>query len=114
MDTFLGDVMAGGIAGLCEAVLCHPLDTIKVRMQLRNKHSLKKMNFISVALNIIEKEKILALYKGLGAVATGIIPKMAIRFSSFEIYKDALGPSMPVPFSNFLGRLTSFYRINQF
>jgi solute carrier family 25 citrate transporter 1 len=28
------------------------------------------------------------LYKGLGAVVSGIVPKMAIRFSSFELYKE--------------------------
>ncbi|KAJ9639349.1 Mitochondrial succinate-fumarate transporter [Coniosporium tulheliwenetii] len=32
----------------------------------------------------------LGLYKGLGAVMTGIIPKMAIRFTSYEWYKQAL------------------------
>jgi hypothetical protein len=32
----------------------------------------------------------LALYKGLGAVLSGIIPKMAIRFASFEAYKGWL------------------------
>lgn len=26
----------------------------------------------------------MGLYKGLGAVVTGIVPKMAIRFASFE------------------------------
>jgi hypothetical protein len=28
-------LIAGGAAGLMEALCCHPLDTIKVRMQLR-------------------------------------------------------------------------------
>lgn len=32
----------------------------------------------------------LALYKGLGAVVTGIVPKMAIRFTSYEWYKQLL------------------------
>lgn len=31
------DFTAGGIAGCCEALSCHPLDTIKVRMQLQGK-----------------------------------------------------------------------------
>jgi solute carrier family 25 citrate transporter 1 len=35
----------------------------------------------------------LALYKGLGAVLSGIIPKMAIRFASFETYKGWLADS---------------------
>ncbi|CAG8521877.1 9955_t:CDS:2 [Cetraspora pellucida] len=80
--------MAGGGAGLMEAMCCHPLDTIKVRMQLSKKAT--RPGFIEVAFNIMRKEKPLALYKGLGAVVTGIVPKMAIRFSSFELYKSWL------------------------
>jgi hypothetical protein len=33
------------------------------------------------------------LYKGLGAVLTGIVPKMAIRFTSYEWYKQMLADS---------------------
>jgi solute carrier family 25 citrate transporter 1 len=36
---------------------------------------------------IVRRETPLALYKGLGAVLSGIVPKMAIRFASFEKYK---------------------------
>jgi solute carrier family 25 citrate transporter 1 len=35
----------------------------------------------------VKRETPLGLYKGLGAVITGIVPKMAIRFTSFEAYK---------------------------
>ena len=83
-------LVAGGVAGLCEALACHPLDTIKVRMQLSTRARLpgaKKRSFFSVGRDIVRKESPLALYKGLGAVVTGIVPKMAIRFSSFETYK---------------------------
>lgn len=45
------DFTAGGIAGCCEALSCHPLDTIKVRMQLQGKQiSLAKQN-IEAAVN---------------------------------------------------------------
>ena len=40
------------------------------------------------AHRIIQREGVFALYKGLTAVYTGIIPKMAIRFVSFEQYRD--------------------------
>lgn len=43
------------------------------------------------ARRIVEREGPMALYKGLTAVYTGIVPKMAIRFVSFEYYRDALG-----------------------
>ena len=50
----------------------------------------KARGFIATGASIIKKESPLGLYKGLGAVVSGIVPKMAIRFASFEMYKDAL------------------------
>lgn len=38
----------------------------------------------------MKRETPLGLYKGLGAVVTGIVPKMAIRFASYEWYKQLL------------------------
>ena len=115
--------LAGGIAGFVESSICHPLDTIKTRMQLRRQHaqpighSLRNVNPlnrslggltplnrtslaepepakvaklvavahsthagvtrphslgpIGTARRIIEREGVLALYKGLTAVWTG-------------------------------------------
>lgn len=100
-------LMAGGIAGFVEALSCHPLDTIKVRLQLRGSQNRvisrslgsavgaavpqkPSLGFISIGIQIAQKEGFFALYKGLGAVISGIVPKMAIRFSSFEYYKELL------------------------
>lgn len=152
-------LVAGGSAGFVESSICHPLDTIKTRMQLRRqeasvekvvvriKHSLQEpamrlrhslhepvmrtatggihepsfhlhtpsrkiteevltkaatadaparspiqasLGPIGTANRIIQREGFLALYKGLTAVYTGIIPKMAIRFVSFEQYREFL------------------------
>jgi solute carrier family 25 (mitochondrial citrate transporter), member 1 len=175
----LQHLIGGGIAGLAESTVCHPLDTIKTRMQLRRqatpsieqvvvqmrdslmepalrfKHSLQDptsnykvtpiiqgngtallhepnwkgttigspssvsphanhrtviikppsmavttpmgnltttvhapLGPIGTARRIIEREGLMALYKGLSAVYAGIIPKMAIRFVSFEQYRE--------------------------
>ncbi|PIL32720.1 transporter [Ganoderma sinense ZZ0214-1] len=87
---FATQLTAGGIAGAMEALCCQPLDTIKVRMQL-SKSGLapgtKPRGFIATGALIVRRETPLALYKGLGAVLSGIVPKMAIRFASFERYK---------------------------
>lgn len=67
------------------------LDTIKVRMQLSRRArapGAKRKGFFTVGKEIVKRETPLGLYKGLGAVVTGIVPKMAIRFSSFEFYKS--------------------------
>lgn len=172
----LEHLIAGGTAGFVESSICHPLDTIKTRMQLRQqsqkleavrarsslaepmlrlkhslaepalriKHSLQEplemmrrgtslaepgvlsqatlhepglkletagarpppavtanmvlkdtvvapLGPFGTAKRIIQREGFLSLYKGLTAVWTGIIPKMAIRFVSFEHYRDSLG-----------------------
>ncbi|CAO3607292.1 unnamed protein product [Cunninghamella blakesleeana] len=90
----LTHLVAGGAAGFMEACTCHPLDTIKVRMQLaknvKRNAAGKKLGFFGVGVNIVKNESFWALYKGLGAVVSGIVPKMAIRFSSFELYKSWL------------------------
>lgn len=129
-------LVAGGTAGLVESSICHPLDTIKTRMQLRRTQSAveaaRKLSSISepntIAVNkssfaerppvplqqkpgtisatlgpfgtasrIIKREGFGSLYKGLTAVYTGIIPKMALRFVSFEAYRDYLGSSTWFP-----------------
>lgn len=78
---------------MMEALVCHPLDTIKVRMQLSRRArqpGAPKRGFIRTGTEIVRRETPLGLYKGLGAVLTGIVPKMAIRFTSFEAYKQML------------------------
>ncbi|GFP52004.1 succinate/fumarate mitochondrial transporter [Trichoderma asperellum] len=85
--------VSGGGAGMMEALACHPLDTIKVRMQLSRRARMPgapRRGFIKTGVEVVKKETPLALYKGLGAVLTGIVPKMAIRFTSFEWYKQLL------------------------
>ncbi|TIA92882.1 hypothetical protein E3P99_00408 [Wallemia hederae] len=87
-------LIAGGVAGAAEALVCHPLDTIKVRMQLsksRQARGLKPLGFYQTGKHIVTRESAFGLYKGLGAVLSGIVPKMAIRFASFEQYKLWLG-----------------------
>lgn len=83
-------LVAGGVAGVVESSCCHPLDTIKTRMQLRTKGGSTK-GPIRTASSIVSKEGFFALYKGLSAVMMGIAPKMAVRFTSFETYKEWLG-----------------------
>ena len=50
----------------------------------------KRRGFLTTGKEIIKRETPLGLYKGLGAVITGIVPKMAIRFTSYEWYKQLL------------------------
>ncbi|CAK7268494.1 Mitochondrial succinate-fumarate transporter [Sporothrix epigloea] len=92
------NLVAGGGAGMMEALVCHPLDTIKVRMQLsRRGKDRPRRGFVRTGIEIVKRETPLGLYKGLGAVLTGIVPKMAIRFTSFEWYKELLASDTGKP-----------------
>ncbi|KAF8852728.1 mitochondrial carrier [Acephala macrosclerotiorum] len=90
------NLLAGGGAGIMEAFICHPLDTIKVRIQLHRKTKNASVSekpskcFAKTASQILRTEGIPALYKGFDAVVTGMGPKMAVRFTSFEAYKSML------------------------
>lgn len=95
-----------------EALVCHPLDTIKVRMQLSRRGrtpGTKKRGFVATGRDIVKRETVFGLYKGLGAVLTGIVPKMAIRFTSYEWYKQFLADENGVVSSRatFLGTLSA-------
>lgn len=74
----------------------------------------KKRGFIKTGAEIVKKETPLGLYKGLGAVVTGIVPKMAIRFTSFEAYKKLLADKETGVVSGqatFLGRFAISARV---
>ena len=61
-----------------------------MQLSRRKSRGVKPRGFYTTGKEIVRKETPLGLYKGLGAVLTGIIPKMAIRFTSYEWYKQLL------------------------
>jgi len=82
-------------------------------MQLRKQiASAKSIGPLTTATRIIKREGFFSLYKGLTAVYTGIIPKMSVRFMSFEQYKVLLGDWVPSS-SPFLGRDAASGDFNQ-
>ena len=112
-------------------------DTIKVRMQLSrraqrpgvgipshenrsdvsNSIQVKRRGFLMTGKEIIKRETPLALYKGLGAVMAGIVPKMAIRFTSYEWYKQLLADKNTGAVSGqvtFFGELSMVIRLISF
>jgi len=75
----------------------------------------KKRGFLTTGAEIVKRETPLGLYKGLGAVITGIVPKMAIRFTSFEAYKKLMANKETGAVSGratFLGEFFFFFRFS--
>jgi hypothetical protein len=98
-------LFAGAFAGLLSDFGVHPIDTIRVRLQLyRTERNLGSSSSISsqsgrsvsrtsatrTFFAILRNEGISALYKGFSAVAAGTIPGHALYFYGYEFSKHHL------------------------
>jgi len=78
------------MGGLCEACTLHPLDTIKTRLQLSGTKTKAGTNqykgVFDCGRQIITKEGIPALYKGLSPFAVHLVSKYFLRYGvNFQI-----------------------------
>lgn len=67
--------VCGAIAGFVETAVCHPLDTIKTRMQVRGN------GLVSTIRSVWDRG---GFYRGIVPVWSGVIPKNAVRFSVYD------------------------------
>jgi solute carrier family 25 citrate transporter 1 len=79
---FQSALVCGAIAGWVESTVCHPLDTIKTRMQNKGHAT-----FSETVQRIHQKHGWKGFYRGLSAVYAGVLPKNAVRFASFDTYR---------------------------
>jgi len=79
------DLIAGSIAGFTNAFCGHPLDTIKVRMQVLNAR------FWSCCKNMVKQEGLTSLYKGVKSPLMSAPLVTALSFGSYEVSKKFLG-----------------------
>lgn len=84
--------LAGGVGGTCCIAAGHPLDTIKVRLQTMPKpapgQALLYAGTFDCAKQIVVKEGVLGLYKGMAAPIAGVAPVFAVCFLGFGIGKS--------------------------
>lgn len=82
------ELIYGAITGFVEVSVCHPLDTIKTRIQ--NREGNRKVSLLKTCHNIYTKNGLKGFYYGLTAVYSGVIPKNAVRFYSYTNYNSYL------------------------
>ncbi|KAF9552358.1 mitochondrial carrier [Agrocybe pediades] len=101
--------VAGGLGGMCGAIITSPLDVVKTRLQsdlFRQKHTSVGVlgqggstvmsasrprtsllyNFVEtgyIIRDIYRQESFCALFKGLGPTLVGVIPAQAIKFFTY-------------------------------
>ncbi|OAF68115.1 Solute carrier family 25 member 48 [Intoshia linei] len=74
--------IAGGVAGMSMVITCHPLDTLKVRMQTGESQSI-----IRYLTNMLKNEGPRSVYKGMTAPLAGITPIFALSFYGYNVGK---------------------------
>lgn len=84
-------IFAGGIAGAIEICITYPTEFIKTHLQLDETGDKKKYDGIIDCLKkTLKTHGFFGLYRGLSILLVGTIPKNAVRFGTFEFYKEHL------------------------
>ncbi|KAF7409705.1 hypothetical protein HZH68_004086 [Vespula germanica] len=73
-------LIGGAVGGFCVAIVGHPFDTIKVRLQMEQKGN---KNMYHLLRNFFINEGPLSLYKGISAPLITVIPLSAMGFFSY-------------------------------
>ncbi|PSC73762.1 mitochondrial carrier [Micractinium conductrix] len=90
--TYVGHMMAGAVAGIGEHVAMFPVDTVKTRMQALAHPGQQLHTSVGTALrNILRREGVAGLYRGVAAMALGAGPSHALYFASYEAAKQLYG-----------------------
>ena len=77
---------ASSMSSLVSRVACHPLDTIKSKMQATSRGSVA-----TCIADTLKKEGARGFYRGLGAATIIGVPAGALYFTSYEVFKRRLG-----------------------
>ncbi|XP_046822879.1 mitochondrial 2-oxodicarboxylate carrier isoform X1 [Vespa crabro] len=115
---------AGGSAGFVEVCIMHPMDLIKTRFQLQVRMQAADATYYTGIIDCMHKmcktEGITALWKGLLPPIIVETPKRAVKFFTFEQYKQffLFGAASPTPLTfscaGFFAGITEGILVNPF
>jgi len=83
-------IIAGATAGAIESVIMFPTEFVKTQLQLQNKEKPKFTGIWNCVTVTVKENGPLGLYRGLSTLVIGSIPKSAVRFTGFEVFKSML------------------------
>ncbi|XP_029178080.1 mitochondrial glycine transporter-like isoform X2 [Nylanderia fulva] len=88
----LKSFLAGSFSGTFSTILFQPLDLVKTRLQNRVNTSVEspRNGMLGTVANIIQKENVFGLWKGMTPSITRVIPGVGLYFSSLHWLKHAL------------------------
>lgn len=96
-------IMASSGAGLLGRLLCHPIDTVKAKLQSGDSFR----GVTDVIRTTAKTEGVRGFYKGLAAVLVGGVPGVCIYMSTYELSKQYLNQNSVCANYTFLSYLSS-------
>jgi len=81
-------IIAGGIAGGIEICITFPTEYVKTQLQLQARGTPKYNGIIHCAQMTVKEYGFFGLYKGLSPLFWMSIPKVAVRFGGFEMFRN--------------------------
>lgn len=87
MGDFAKQVASGGAAGMASTLLCHPLDTIRTRLQTAEIRGLKYAGAVDCAVKTASREGVRAFYKGL---LSPLLAQCVYKAVIFTVYGTTL------------------------
>ena len=84
------NVFSSAIAGLVGRLVCHPMDTMKARIQAPSTTSKEFSGLLAAFRTTIKYEGMTGLYRGLGAAIVGGIPATSLYLTTYELTKKAM------------------------
>lgn len=91
-----GHFLAGSAAGLCQSLICSPMELIKTRLQLQhtNPKAIQFQNPFQCLGHIWRTEKVRGVFRGLGITAARDVPGFSSYFLFYEMMtRDTKNPS---------------------
>lgn len=76
----------GGLFGMTNTIVGHPLDTIKTKMIAQTKHMGKQVGYVETLKSVYTNEGMLTMYRGALSAGVGSIVFRSTGFSAFELF----------------------------
>jgi hypothetical protein len=86
----MGNMIAGGFAGLIGTVVSIPFDVVKTRLQVQSMTSDRYNGMFNAFIRIYKEEGTRAFFKGLGPRIISTIPSASLTFTFYEQMKKIL------------------------
>ena len=76
----------GGLFGMTNTIVGHPLDTIKTKMIAQTKHMGKKVGYLETLKNVYVNEGVFAMYRGAWSAGIGSVVFRSTGFTVYELF----------------------------